>query len=102
VFLYANAIRLCGRPRSGRGGRLNRAGSNVDAGDLRQEYADVTLLRLELTGRRSDLGGREDRRRHLIEQRLNCVVVAAGRSVRPQHRRAAARAPLPSRQGRRR
>jgi hypothetical protein len=26
-----------------RGGRLNRAGSNVDAGDLRQEYAEVLL-----------------------------------------------------------
>jgi len=59
------------------GGRLNRAGSNVDAGDLRQEYADVWLLRLELTDRRSDLGGREDGRRHLIEQRLKYVVVAA-------------------------
>src|SRR5580704_7321758 len=60
-----------------RGGRLNRAGSNVDAGDLRQEYADVSLLRLKLADRRSDLSGREDGRRHLIEQRLKYVVVAA-------------------------
>ena len=57
-------------------GRLDRAGSNVDAGDLRQEYAEVSLLRLELTDRRSDLGGREDRRRHLVEQRLKYVVIA--------------------------
>src|SRR5262249_58313347 len=60
------------------GGRLNRARSNIDAGDLRQEYADVSLLRLELTDWRRDLGGREDRRRHLIEQRLKYVMVAAG------------------------
>ena len=56
--------------------RLNRAGSNIDAGDLRQEYDDISLLRLELTDRCSDLSGREDRRRHLIEQRLKYVVVA--------------------------
>src|SRR6516164_2345455 len=60
-----------------RGGRLDGAGSNVDASDIRQEYADVSLLRLELTDGRGDLGGREDRRRHLIEQRLKYVVVAA-------------------------
>ena len=58
-------------------GRLDRAGSNVDAGDLCQEYAEVSLLHLELTDRRGDLGGREDRRRHLVEQRLKYVVVAA-------------------------
>jgi hypothetical protein len=59
-----------------RGGRLNRAGSNVDGGDLRQEYADVSLLRLELANRRRYFGGREDRGCHLIEQRLEDVVVA--------------------------
>src|SRR5262249_25184720 len=58
-------------------GRLNRAGSNVDGGDLCQEYADVQLLGLELTDWRSDLGGGEDHRRPLIEQRLKDVVVAA-------------------------
>jgi hypothetical protein len=42
--------------RSG-GGRLDDVGSNVDTGDLRQEYAEVTLLHLELTDWRSDLGG---------------------------------------------
>ena len=42
-----------------------------------RSYAEVSLLRLELTDRRGDLGGREDRRRHLIEQRLKYVVVAA-------------------------
>jgi hypothetical protein len=46
-------------------------------GDLRQEDAEVSLLRLELPDRRGELGGREDRRRHLIEQRLKYVVVAA-------------------------
>ena len=51
-------------------------GNNVDAGDLRQEYAEVSLLHLELTDRRGDLGGREDRRRHLVQQRLKYVVVA--------------------------
>src|SRR5262249_62270264 len=61
-----------------RGGGLNRAGSNVDAGDLRQEYGDVSLLRLELTDWRSDLGGGGDRCRHLIEQRLEDGGVAAG------------------------
>src|SRR5262249_22648225 len=60
-----------------RGGRLNRAGGNINAGDLRQEYADVSLLRLELADRRGDLGGREDGGGHLIEQRLKNVVVAA-------------------------
>ena len=35
------------------------------------------MLDLELTDRRSDLGRREHRRRHLIEQRLKDVVVAA-------------------------
>src|SRR5262249_39157683 len=58
-----------------RGVRLDRAGSNVNAGDLREEYADVSLLCLELTDRRRDLGRREDRRGHLIEQRLKYVVV---------------------------
>src|SRR5262249_6633827 len=60
-----------------RGGRLNRAGGNINAGDLRQEDADVSLLRLELADRRGDLGGREDGGCHLIEQRLKNVVVAA-------------------------
>jgi hypothetical protein len=43
---------------------------------LCQEYAEVSLPHLELTDWRSDLGGREDRRRHLVEQRLKYVVVA--------------------------
>jgi hypothetical protein len=60
-----------------RGGRLNRTGSNVDARNLSQEYAEVSLLHLELTDRHGDFGGSEDRRRHLIEQRLKYVVVAA-------------------------
>ena len=60
-----------------RRGRLDYAGSNVDAGDLRQEYTEVRLLHLELTDRRGNLGGREDRRRHLVEERLKYVVVAA-------------------------
>ena len=63
-------------PTPGRG-RLNRAGSNVDARDLRQKYAEVSLLHLELTDRRGDVSGREDRRRHLIQQRLKYVVIAA-------------------------
>jgi hypothetical protein len=58
------------------GGGLNRAGSNIDAGDLRQKDCDVSLLRLELTDWRSDFGGREDGGCHLIEQRLKNVVVA--------------------------
>src|SRR6185436_12058681 len=53
-----------------RGRRLDDAGSNIDAGDLCQEYAEVSLLRLELTDGRGDVGGRENRRRHLVEQRL--------------------------------
>src|SRR5262249_56991147 len=61
-----------------RGVRLNRAGTNVNTGDFRKEYADVSLLRLKLTNRRSDLGGREDRRGDLIEQRLKYVGIAAG------------------------
>src|SRR5262249_12260907 len=56
-------------------GRLNRAGSNVNAVDLSQDYADIPLFGLKLTDGRSDLGGREDCRRHLIEQRLKYVVV---------------------------
>ena len=34
------------------------------------------LLHLELTDRRGDLGGRQNRRRHLIEQRLEDVMIA--------------------------
>ena len=49
-----------------RTGRIDRAVSEANAGDLRQEYAEVSLLHLELTDWRSDLGGREDRRRHLV------------------------------------
>src|SRR5262249_35352960 len=60
-----------------RGGRFDRAGSNVDGGHLSQEYGDVLLLRLHLTDWRSDLGRREDRRSHLIEQRLKYMMVAA-------------------------
>ena len=52
-------------------------GQRANAGDLRQEYAEVLLPHLELTDWRRDLGGREDRRRHLIEQRLKNVVIAA-------------------------
>ena len=55
---------------------MDRAGSKVDAGHLRQEYADVSLLHLKLTDWRSDLSRREDSRCHLIEQRLKNVVVA--------------------------
>src|SRR6516164_6366562 len=60
-----------------RGGCFDCARSNVDAGDFSQEYGDVLPLRLKLTNRRSDLGRREDRCGHLIEQRLKYVVVAA-------------------------
>jgi hypothetical protein len=59
-----------------RGRRLDRTGSNLDSGDLRQEHAEVFLLHLELTDRRGDLGRREHRRRHLVEQWLKDVVIA--------------------------
>ena len=52
-------------------------GGNVDAGYLRQKYGNVSLRRLELTDRRRDLRGGENRRCHLIQQRLKYVVVAA-------------------------
>src|SRR6516164_2757059 len=60
-----------------RGRCLDGAGNNIDAGDLRQEHAEVSLLDLELSDRRRDIGGREHCRRHLIEQWLEYVVVAA-------------------------
>jgi hypothetical protein len=60
-----------------RGRRLDRAGCNVDAGDLRQEHAEVSLLHLELPDGRGDFRRREDRRRHLVEQRLKYMMIAA-------------------------
>jgi hypothetical protein len=59
------------------GGRLDCAGSNVDTGDLRQDYAEVLLLHLDPTDGCGDVSRREDRRRHLIQQRLKYVVIAA-------------------------
>ncbi|MEA2789565.1 MAG: hypothetical protein QOG73_1971, partial [Acetobacteraceae bacterium] len=37
----------------------------------------ISLLHLELTDWRGDVSGREERRRHLIQQRLKYVVIAA-------------------------
>src|SRR5437879_7723736 len=54
-------------PRAKRGGALQRA----------LEHSEFSLLRLELTDRRGDLRRREDRRRQLIKQRLEYVVVAS-------------------------
>jgi hypothetical protein len=40
-------------------------------------YADVFLLLLQLPNRGGDVGGRQNRSRHLVKQRLEDVVVAA-------------------------
>src|SRR5262249_51740760 len=48
----------------------------IDADDLRQKDTEVLLLHLELTNRNGDVTGRQDRGRHLIEERLKYVVVS--------------------------
>src|SRR5262249_8468349 len=51
--------------------------SDVDASDLCQQNAQVSLLDFELPNGRGDLRRREDRRRHLVEQWLKYVMIAA-------------------------
>ena len=63
---------------------------------------EIFLLLPELTERRGDVGGCENRRRHLVEQRLKDVVIAAIDQMDFRIGIVAARAPRRSRQSRRR
>ena len=66
----------CGRPIPGSDTSTVRE-FNVDAGDLGQHHVEILLLDGELPDRCGDLGRCENGSRHLIEQRLENVVVAS-------------------------
>ena len=76
MFLCANAIRLCGRPRPGEAASIVREATSTPVTSAR---STLTLHSFAASWRigAGDLGGRQDRRRHLREQRLKYVVVAA-------------------------
>src|ERR1700734_2537942 len=57
-------------------GHVNRARTQIDGRDLRQHHCEILLLLLNLANRGGDLGGRENRGRHLVEKRLKDVVIA--------------------------
>ena len=59
----------------------------IDGARLGEQHADVLLLPQDPPDRRRDVAGREARRRHLVEQRLKQVVIAAVEQ-RDAHRRA--------------
>ena len=63
----------------------------IDADDLRQHDAAVFRVPQDAADRRGDIGGRERRGRHLVEQRLKEVVVAP---VDDGHTQRSARKPL--------
>ncbi|MGY4421043.1 hypothetical protein ACVWY2_003492 [Bradyrhizobium sp. JR6.1] len=50
--------------------------AEIDALDLRQQHAEVLLFRLELADRGRDLGGRQNSRGDLVQQRLKDMVIA--------------------------
>ena len=55
-------------------GRGDRAGGEVDVGDLAEDDAGVLLAAQDLAGRGGDLALGQDAGRHLVEQRLEQVV----------------------------
>ena len=57
-------------------GHADGAGIQIDGRDLGQHYREIRLLLLDLTNGRRDLGGRENRGRHLVEKRLKDVMIA--------------------------
>ena len=57
------------------GGRLDLPIGGVDAGDFRHQHGGIALVAQDGADRPGDLGGRERRGRHLIEQRLEAVMV---------------------------
>src|SRR5258708_24718695 len=54
---------------------LDGARPQVDALNLRQQYAEVLLFRLELPDRRRYLGGRQDSSGDLVQERLKDMVI---------------------------
>ncbi len=57
------------------GGRLDLPIGGVDAGHFRHQHGGIALAAQDGADRPGDLGGRERRGRHLIEQRLEAVMV---------------------------
>ena len=74
-----------------RAGGVHGARVEVEAADLGEQHAGVVLPAQDAAQRRRDLGLGEDARRHLVEQRLEQVVVGAV-DQRDLDRRAAQRA----------
>ena len=68
--------------------RIELLAGAIDATDLREQHLDVRLPAQDPADRRRDVAGRQRRHRHLIEQRLEDVMVAA-----VEDRHADARAP---------
>jgi hypothetical protein len=64
------------RPAQHAGG--DRAGGQVDVGDLTEHHAGVVLVAQDLPGGGGDLALGEDAGRHLVEQRLEEVVGGLG------------------------
>jgi hypothetical protein len=57
-------------------GRVNRSRAQVHTGHFGEHHTDIFLLVSELPHRGGDLGWCKNRGRHLIEQRLEDVVIA--------------------------
>ena len=55
---------------------VNGSGSQIDADNFSQKHGNIRLLSFKLPNRSRHLGRREDRCRHLIEQRLENVMIA--------------------------
>ena len=55
--------------------RLDLAAVEVESGHLAEHDGDVLVLLENVPGRRGDVAGREDPRRHLVQQRLEEVMV---------------------------
>ena len=55
---------------------VNGSGSQIDADNFAQDHRNILLLRFKLPNRRRNLGRRKDRRRHLIQKRLENVMIA--------------------------
>jgi hypothetical protein len=60
-----------------RANNFDRASDKTDALNLGEQHAEIFLFRLELTDRRRYLGGRQDSRGDLIQERLKDMVIAS-------------------------
>jgi hypothetical protein len=57
-------------------GHVDRARAQIDGRDFCKHHREIRLLLLDLTNRRRDLGGCQNRGRHLVEKRLKDVMIA--------------------------